>query len=407
MSILDSAQAAVAGQFVAGERGAQASVAVAEHELTVFEHSTPLIAAMVEDIAAAKYRVWLESYIIADDAAGQAIAVALSERARAGVDVRVMYDAIGSIGTAGAFFERLGAAGVQVHAFHTLWQAVREFSFLRVLNRRNHRKLLIVDDSVAYFGGMNLVDQRGIATVADAKARHLPVSAGWRDVHVRLSGPQQVQIAGAIERLWRHASHQKVGGWPRWPVKQMLRSRGESLFFFDCRPFIRYHRAQRVFVPLIRTARRNITLSMAYFIPQGRILRELVRARKRGVTVRVIVPGKNDVPAVRFAMRYFYTYLLKRGFRIYERNDFMLHSKVMVIDDAWSVVGSCNLDPRSLRFNLEFVAVIHARSMALALKKICHYEMQNSRRVSVDDIARRSWGQRLCDWFAWSFRKWL
>lgn len=396
-----------AGRFVGLERGAQVSVPVAGHELAVFEHSTSLISAMVEDIAAAQYRVWLESYIIADDAAGRAVTDALCERARAGVDVRVMYDAIGSMGTPGAFFERLSAAGVQVHAFHTLWQAVREFSFLRVLNRRNHRKLLIVDDKVAYFGGMNLVDQRGIQTVADAKARRLPASAGWRDVHIRLCGPQQVQIAGAVERLWRHASGQKVGGWPRWPVKQMLRSRGEGLFFFDCRPFIRYHRAQRVFVPLIRKAQRHIILSMAYFIPQGRILRELVRACKRGVTIRVIVPGKSDVTAVQHAMRYFYAYLLKRGFRIYERNDFMLHSKVMIIDDEWSVVGSCNLDPRSLRFNLEFVAAIHARSMALALKKICHYEMQNSRRVVAVDVARRSWWQRLVDRLAWSFRKWL
>jgi cardiolipin synthase len=162
-----------------------------------------------------------------------------------------------------------------------------------------------------------------------------------------------------------------------------------------------------VFVPLIRSARRNITLSMAYFIPQGRILRALVRARRRGITIRVIVPGKSDVRAVQCATRHFYAYLLKRGFRIYEQGDYMLHSKVMVVDQEWSVVGSCNLDPRSLRFNLEFVAVIHARSTAAVMKRICHYEMQKSRRVTEADVARRSWWQRLTDRLAWSFRKWL
>ena len=405
MRILE--QPSTADRFVNDERAAPQVAYVAGHELTVFVQSTPLFDAMVEDIAAAKNRVWLESYIIADDAAGQKVAAALSERARAGLDVRVLYDGIGSIRTSGAFFERLGQAGVKVHAFHTVWQAMREFAFLRVLNRRDHRKLLIVDDGVAYFGGMNIVDQRGIATVADAKARHLPASSGWRDVHVRLSGPQQAQIAAAFDRLWRRANHETPIAWPRWPIRQMLRSQRESMYFFDSRPSLRYHRAQRVFVPLIRGARRNITLSMAYFIPQGRILRELVRARRRGVTVRVIIPGQSDVPAVQCATRYFYAYLLKRGFRIYEQNDYMLHSKVMVIDQEWSVVGSCNMDPRSLRFNLEFVAVIHARSTAAVLKRICHYEMQKSRRVTTADVARRSWWQRLIDRIAWSFRKWL
>jgi cardiolipin synthase len=400
-------QTSTADRFINDERVAPPVTHVAGNELTVFVQSTPLIASMVADIAKAGNRVWLESYIFADDTVGQKVALALCERARAGLDVRVLYDAIGSIRTAGAFFDRMNNAGVKVHAFHTLWQAMREFAFLRVLNRRDHRKLLIVDESVAYFGGMNIVDQRGIATVEDAKARHLPISSGWRDVHVRLAGPQQAKIADAFERLWRRVNRQSLVAWARWPIRKMLRSQRESLFFFDSRPSLRYHRPQRVFVPLIRRARRNITLSMAYFIPQGRVLRALVRARKRGVTIRVIIPGKSDVSAVQCATRYFYVYLLKRGFHIYEQNDYMLHSKVMVIDQEWSVVGSCNMDPRSLRYNLEFVAVIHARSTAALMKRICHYEMQKSRRVTSADVACRSWWQRLVDRVAWSFRKWL
>jgi cardiolipin synthase len=399
--------ASTADRFIVDDRVAPPVVHVALHELTIFVQSARLIDAMIVDIAKAKARVWLESYIFADDAAGQQVAEALSERARAGLDVRVMYDGLGSIRTSGAFFERMTQVGVKVHAFHTVWQALREFALLRVLNRRDHRKLLIIDDTVAYFGGMNIVDQRGIKTVADAKARRLPASSGWRDVHVRLSGPQQAKIARAFDRLWRRANHEPRIASPRWPIRKMLRSQRESIFFFDSRQSLRYHRPQRVFVPLIRGARRNITLSMAYFIPQGRVLRALVRARKRGVTIRVIIPGNSDVPAVQWATRYFYAYLLKQGIRIYEQNDYMLHSKVMVVDQEWSVVGSCNMDPRSLRYNLEFVAVIHARSTAAVMKRICHYEMQKSRRVTWADVARRSWWQRLIDRIAWSFRKWL
>ncbi len=390
------------------ERAAPPVLHVAGNELMFFMQSAPLMEAMARDIAAATRRVWLESYIFSDDDAGRQIAQALCERAGAGLDVRVIYDGLGSLLTPAAFFEHMSKSGVKVHPFHTVWQALREFAFLRVLNRRDHRKLLIIDDTVAYFGGMNIVDQRGIATIADAKARHLPASSGWRDVHVRLAGPQQAKIARAFERLWRRVNHETRVASPRWPVRRMLRSRTESIFFFDSRlDLLRHHRPQRVFVPLIRGARRNITLSMAYFIPMGRVLRELVRARKRGVTIRVIVPGNSDVPAVQCATRYFYAFLLKRGFRIYEQNEYMLHSKVMVVDREWSVVGSCNMDPRSLRFNLEFVAVIHARSAAAAMKRICHAEMQKGRRVTALDVANRQWWQRLIDRLAWSFRKWL
>ncbi|MBI3864390.1 MAG: phosphatidylserine/phosphatidylglycerophosphate/cardiolipin synthase family protein [Planctomycetia bacterium] len=386
---------------------APVTVNVAGQELTFFVHSSSLIASMLRDIDSAKSRIWLESYIFADDAAGQSVATALAERAAAGVDVRVIYDGFGSIRTSWSMFERMNEKGVKVHAFHTLGQAVREFSFLSICNRRDHRKLLIVDDRIAYFGGMNIVDQRGIETPADAKARRLPASAGWRDVHVRLAGRQQSDVAGAFNRLWKHVIHKSRRRGPVWPIPQMLLSRHESIFFFDCRPALRYHRAQRVFVPLIRKAQRNILVSMAYFIPQGAILRELVRARKRGVTIRIIIPGKSDVQAVQWATRHFYAYLLKRGFRIYEQGDNMVHSKVMVIDQEWSIVGSCNLDPRSLLYNLEFLAVIHARTVVTVLKRICRYEISKSRRISEADVARRSWLTRFRDYIAWSFRKWL
>ena len=125
------------------------------------------------------------------------------------------------------------------------------------------------------------------------------------------------------------------------------------------------------------------------------------------MTDRIIVPGESDVPAVQCATRHFYSFLLRRGFRVYEREDFMLHSKAMVIDGDWSIVGSCNLDPRSLWMNLEFLGVIRSRRMAAALKAVCLHEMQNSRRVSLRDWAQRPWWQRLIDRAAWSMRHWL
>jgi cardiolipin synthase len=382
-------------------------VRVAGHELTVFAESPGLIEAMVADLSTAKQRAWVESYIVAADAAGAAIAEALKERARAGVDSRLMYDAVGSAATPAAFFSDLEAAGVQVHAYHTAWHALRRFAFFRTMNRRNHRKLTVVDDRVGYFGGMNIVDQSGIETVEEAKARRLPASAGWRDVHVRLVGPQQRELAEAFERLWRRVHRRRVGGWPRWPIREMLSCREDAMFFFDSRPTMRNRRPARVFAALIGQARERITLSMAYFIPVGSVLRALLRARRRGVAVTVIIPGSSDVKLVQWATRHFYAKLLRRGIRIYERKEQMLHSKAMVIDNHWTVIGSCNLDPRSLRINLEFLAAVRSAELARAIHDLCHFELRNSRRVTLRDWRNRRWWERLVDRGAWTVRRWL
>jgi cardiolipin synthase len=405
MSQLESSESAAPA--TAHRHGELAALVVAGQQLTIFEESGPLIDAMVDDIRRAQRRVWLESYIIAADAAGKAVAEALKERAAAGVDCRVIYDAVGSSSTPSAFFRDLAAAGVHVHAFHTLWESLWHFRSLDVFNRRDHRKVLVIDDRVAYFGGMNIVDQSGITTVEQAQARNLPASAGWRDVHVRLEGPLQRQLAEAFRRLWQRIHLHRRPRRVRWAVREMLATRGESIHFFDSRPWFKYHQPRRVFSPLIRGARHTITLSMAYFIPDGRVLRDLLRAAKRGVKVRVIIPGNSDVPAVHWATRYLYARLLKRGIRLYERKDQMLHSKVLVIDGVWTVLGSCNLDPRSLQINLELIAAIHSRAMASAMNRIARYELRNSRRVTIADVHNRSWRQRLLDWLAWSFRRWL
>lgn len=375
---------------------------VGGHELKVFVESAPLIAAMIADIRDATTRVWLESYIFAGDSSGQAVAEALKERARAGVDVRVLYDAVGSFDTPSALFDVMQAAGVQVHAFHTLWEAFWQMSILRILNRRNHRKLLVIDDRVAYFGGMNIVHE-----MEQAQGEHLPKSTGCRDVHVRLVGPRQSELAENMDRLWRRLKKQPTKREPsswRWPT---ISSQGENLHFFDSSPGFKYSRAARIFTQLIRRAKRTITISMAYFIPVGKILRELGRACQRGVLIQVIVPGQSDVPVVQRASRHCYTRLLRHGIHIFERQDKMVHGKVMIVDNQWTLVGSCNLDPRSLWINREFFAVIVSRKVAAVIRQVCAYEMEQSMRVTLADCRQRPWWQRLLDWAAWSFRWWL
>ena len=158
---------------------------------------------------------------------------------------------------------------------------------------------------------------------------------------------------------------------------------------------------------MILAARERLTFSMAYFLPVGSVLRRLLKARRRGVFVRVVVPGESDVPLVQHATEHLYSLLLRRRFHVYERQATMLHSKLTIIDDRWAVIGSCNLDARSLWINLEFLAVIQSPNLARVLNDIVAYEIAHSRPVTLRDYLRHSWWRSFVNGLAWMLRWWL
>lgn len=375
------------------------------NDLQVFVETPELVAAMLADIRGAQRRVWLECYIFTADEVGRAVATALEERARAGLDVRVLYDAVGSQFTPAWFFASLATAGVQVYGFHSLWEGLRRFRFLWTLNRRNHRKLLVIDDSVGYFGGMNVS-----ATGDPPTPKGSTASSGggsWRDVHVRLAGPAQVAIADSLSRSWRRAHGEKLRRRRRAYRRGILSMRPDSIQFFDSGPGARFTRAARVFARLLRQAGSSVDVSMAYFVPVGRVLRALLGARRRGASIRIVVPSHSDVPLVEWATRHFYRGLLRRGFTIYERQIRMLHSKLIVVDREWTVVGSANLDARSLYFNLEFIAVIRSRELAQLMVEIVDEEVRESELITKEKVAGRPWWHRVLAQFAYLLRWWL
>jgi cardiolipin synthase len=360
---------------------------------------------MLADIRRARRRVWLETYIFASDEVGLAFAEALKERARAGLDVRLLYDAVGSFGTYASFFLKMVAAGVKVVRYHSLGEALQHFAALRIFNRRDHRKLLVIDNDIAYFGGMNIV-----ATVHGQPANpavRMASSQGWHDLHVRLSGSQQTEIALSFERSWRHARGRKLSTHPRAYRKGYIGKEPERIQFFDSGPGRKFSRSARIFTHLLNMAHQEVTFSMAYFLPVGRAWHALLRAARRGVRVRIVVPGKSDVPLVQRASTYLYHRLLSRGVEIFERQEVMLHSKVMLMDREWTVLGSSNFDALSLWVNLEFLAVIHSTQLASHMSRIVDDELQHSRRITTADVESRSGWQRLLNRLAWSLRWWL
>jgi cardiolipin synthase len=382
-------------------------VRVGEHEIRVFAEAPELVSAMVEDIRSARSRVWVECYIFANDGAGQRIADALCERARNGLDVRVMYDAIGSQSTPAAFFQQMVDAGVDVHAYRTFWETLRRHSFLllRMMNRRNHRKLVVIDDQVAYFGGMNIVDQ---SRARAGGHEMLPISGGWRDIHVRFSGPRQNEIAASIDRSWRRAVRRPLkGGWPRVDRNKTMRLEEGAILFIDSGFQSARRHAIRIFQQLIMGAEQRVLISMAYFLPPRRLMRALRLARKRGVRVDVVIPCESDVKLVQWATNHMLIRLLKMGIHVHERQARMLHSKVLVTDDRTVVIGSCNMDPRSLWTNLEFLAVIASQPLAATVTELCETEMEYSRKATIEAYRARRWWQRVRDRIAYAMRRWL
>jgi cardiolipin synthase len=381
------------------------TLSVAGQELQLFVEPEPAFEAMLADIRQAKRRVWLETYIFASDAVGLAVAEALKERARAGLDVRLIYDAVGSFSTYPSFFLKMVPAGVKVVCYHSLGEVLQRLAALRILNRRDHRKVLVIDDDVAYFGGMNIV-----ATVhgqpADASAA-MASSRGWHDLHVRMRGSQQREVAVSFERSWQHALGRTIPVRPHHYRKGLLSKERERIHFFDSGPGRRFSRSARIFTHLLNMARHEITFSMAYFLPVGRAWHALLRAARRGVKIRVIVPGQSDVPLLQRASTYLYQRLLSSGVQIFERQGVMLHGKVMLVDGEWTVLGSSNFDALSLWVNLEFLAVIHSEEMARHMGSIVDREMQRSRPVTAADLKAYSRWQRLINRLAWSLRWWL
>lgn len=396
------------------------SMEVAGQQLTLFFNTESQLELMLSDIRSAAERVWLETYIFVDDRVGRPIADALKERASAGVDVRLHYDAVGCLVASSNLFTELAAAGVKLNCFHSAWECLRRFAFFRTYNRRNHRKLLVVDHRAGYFGGMNIVDHTSEAA-GDCETRP-PAAIGWRDLHCRLEGSEVEAIAASFEASWNRSlkrngrSRKQTTSLQKQLHREIKRlgarqrpdsSSQEWICFFDSGLGQRCERSARVFLQLMNAARRQLTLSMAYFLPVGSVLRALFRCRKRRVNVTLIVPSFSDMPLIYRATRYLTHVLLRRRFEVYERSHCMLHSKVMIVDEEYVVLGSSNFDMRSLWINWEFLAVIRSKRLAAALSEVIQREIQASCRITHDDWRGQPWWQRLLDRCAWSLRRWL
>ncbi len=344
--------------------------------------------AMWGAIAAAQRTVLQSIYILEPDAVGRRTIELLTEAARRGCQVTLVYDAFGSLHVGEDFFAPLKAAGATVVAYNPLWRGVARRSRLE----RNHLKIVAVDGEVAFCGGLN---------VADEYAGKKYGNALFRDTLLQVEGPCVFDLARLVATVVFEVTGRatKIGG----PIDP--RADGALVQILESRVRRERRAIQKALRTTITRAVDHCWLTSPYFVPPQRAMRTLVRAARRGVDVRVLTAGRSDVPIVTRASRHLYGRLLANGVRIYEMHGSTLHAKTAVIDGVYSMVGSFNLDRWSDRRNLEVKVAVLDRALARELEQGFQQDLELSEEVTLARWRKRRIFERAGDWIAYQIMR--
>ncbi|MDZ7748983.1 MAG: phospholipase D-like domain-containing protein [Halofilum sp. (in: g-proteobacteria)] len=347
---------------------------------------------MLAAIGRARYRVWLATYIFETNRAGRRFIDALSDARRRGVEVHVLLDGLGELYSwpwAGRLLRR---QGVPVARFMRpgLWPPSLH------LNLRNHRKVLVVDGGEAFVGGMNIGDRH---LVEDSANAHRVV-----DLHFRVAGPVATQVATIFAEDWQFATGQALDPAPPEPIA----AAGDAVCrAFSDGPNEDLGRLATVLTGAVNAARTRIDIMTPYFIPPAELLAALQSAALRGVHVRILLPGRSNLPYVQWATQNLLWELLQFGVEVRYQPPPFVHSKLFVVDGHYALVGSANLDPRSLRLNFELAVELFGSDQAAPLAAHCEAVAAHSRAVTLAEVDARPLPVRARDAVCWLFSPYL
>lgn len=381
---------------IALEQAVVGSPLIEGNKLTLLQDGTQTYAAMFAAIRAARDHINLESYIIEDDNTGRLFADLLLEQQARGVQVNLIYDSVGAFNTPKAFFERLTAGGIEVLEFNPVNPLATRTPWL--LNNRDHRKLLIVDGKSAFVGGVNISNVHTSGSAALHRSDAPAGTIAWRDTHLQIEGPAVGELQKLFMQTWRKQRGPALAARDYFP--QLETQGGELVRVIGSTPDDPYSLMYLTLVSAIGNAARQVSLTIAYFVPGPQLIKSLAAAAGRGVDVRLILPGQSDSAVVYHAGRAHYAELLYSGVKLYERAGAMLHSKTAVIDGVWSTVGSTNLDWRSFLDNDEVNAVVISRDFGEKMQSMFARDLEASVVIDADEWERRSLLLRLKEWMA-------
>jgi cardiolipin synthase A/B len=350
------------------------------NKLRVFTNGNNFYEAELEAIRSAKKNINLEAYIFQEGEISGRYVEALTERARAGVVVKLVLDGLGSMGTKDRYFDDLKKAGGKFAWYHGMrWYNLPHY------NNRTHRELMIVDGTVGFIGGAGIADHWYKGTEKQPR---------WRDTVVRVEGDAVSNLQATFAENWLEASGELISGPDYFPMPK--RDTGQTVLVINSTPTTGGSTRARVLMQtLIASARHEIQITTPYFLPDQSMIDELLRARKRGVQIRIVTPGKHsDHLLTRSSSQAVYGDLLKAGTQVYEYQPAMIHAKILIVDSIWSVVGSTNFDNRSFGLNDEVNLAVFNEEFAARLAEDFAHDVAESRAISYEEWKRRPFWQR-------------
>jgi len=407
-AVLDKLQAggketSVLERHLAFEQAVVGTPLLAGNKVTLLVDGPRTYKAMLAAIAQARDHINMETYILEDDEAGRQFADALIEKQRAGVQVNLIHDGVGTLATPAAFFDRLKQNGIRVLEYNPV-NPLRAKAGWDV-NERDHRKLLVVDGRVAILGGINISSVYSGGSFSGSTkprvANHLP----WRDTDLQIEGPVVAEFQKLFMETWQR---QKGDALPeRRYFPELTRQGAEVVRAIGSSPDEPYSLMYATLISAITHAESEILLTNAYFVPDPQLLEALRSAARRGVDVKLLLPSKTDSWLVLQAGRASYTELLKAGVKVYERHDALLHSKTALIDGVWVTVGSTNLDWRSFLHNQEINAVVLGPEFGQQMRALFERDLQVSEPVTLERWRRRGVLPRVQETLSKMWEYWL
>jgi cardiolipin synthase len=377
------------------------------NKVTLLIDGAATYAAMFKAMENARDHINLETYIMDDDETGRRFSDLLLKKQAEGVQVNIIYDSRGSFTTPAPFFKRLRDAGIQVVAFNPI-NPLKTRKLWR-LAQPDHRKILIVDGKTAFTGGINIsavYSNRPSGGSQSSGGKQDSVAAmPWRDTDVQVEGPVVAEFQKLFLDTWQRQKGPELSKGNYFPDlkaagKVLVRAVGSSPGETNRLTFILY-------VSAITFSENSLHLTNAYFVPDDQTVEALIAAARRGVDVRIVLPGTTDSSLVLNAGRYYYSKLLKSGVKLYRRRGVMLHAKTAVIDNVWSTVGSTNMDFWSFSTNDEVNAVILNKEFAAEMERMFAGDLAESDEIRLEDWKKRPVFNRFKEWFTHHFRRWL
>jgi cardiolipin synthase len=352
---------------------------IPHNRIRLLESGQETFQTILDSVSTAQEIICIEFYIFKDDDTGKRLAELLKEKSRQGVRVYILYDHFGSFLTSRAFWSDLKKAGVKLRASHPFkWSAPRSYIY------RDHKKLLIVDGKKAFTGGFN---------IADEYYGYLKKRKKWRDIGIYLEGPIASTMLDMFVKSWTTWKGEPI----IWNRKIQPITNGIPVIPIFASSAKARRRMRKLFIHSINNARESIFLTTAYFTPSKRILKALEHAAKRGVNLKLLLPGKTDIMPVYYAGRAYYKRLLKAGVEIYNYQGAALHAKTAVFDGCWSIIGSTNLDFQSLRRNDESNVGILDRDFGKQMIEVFQKDLQNSTKIETETWAKRPFYQKVLE----------